>query len=208
MRQSPASRGTSQGIRPSPEGLRQRTRRWSLSAFIPTHRVLDAPNVSADDSAALWSFLSQVWRVVRPLVFMVPVVQVLILLWVIWTHTPTVPYRDEWWYVTLVRHANEGSLTFNDFWAVHYYSHRIVIPRIVDLSLIELTHWNRQIMATFDLALGIASGGLLFVSALRTLKSTSVTLAVVIPLSLLALSWSQYENWLNPFQIEFIATFF
>jgi hypothetical protein len=152
--------------------------------------------------------LLRMWRVGRPIVVLVPATQLVVLLWVIWTKTPTTPYRDEWWYVSLVRDANQGALTFSDFWALHYHTHRIVISRLVDLSLIELTHWNRQVMMTVDLAPALAMGALLLVAVRRTTRSVGLTLALAIPLSLMVFSWAQYENWLAPFQLAFIATAF
>lgn len=186
-----------------------RTRLPSLFFASPARaEAVDAPTAPLSGGEALRATLLQVWRVARPLVFLVPLMQMLALLWLAWKYTPTAPYWDEWVYVTLVQHANQGTLTFNDFWAFHYFTHRIVVPRLLDLALIELTHWNRQIIITFDLGIGVATGALLLASARRTLQSANATLAVVIPLSLLVFSWAQYENWMELFQVAFIATVF
>ena len=150
----------------------------------------------------------RVWYVVRPLVFFVPIAQLLVLLWVIWTRTAHVPYWDEWETVLLVQHLNQGTLTVHEIWALHASAHRQVIPRIVDLILIELTHWNRQVEMTFDVGVGLAAAALLLSSVRRTLGSVNATLALIVPLSLLLLSFSQFANWFAPFQITFIAAVF
>jgi hypothetical protein len=123
---------------------------------------------------------------------LVPAAFILTYRWLIWTQTPTAPYWDEWIYVPLVKHANQGTLSLQEIWALHWFSHRIVIPRLVDLALIQLTSLNRHIMMTFDLGVGVASA----------------TLILVAPMSLLLFSFSQAHDWLAPFQIAFIATAF
>ncbi|CAA9544408.1 MAG: hypothetical protein AVDCRST_MAG88-280, partial [uncultured Thermomicrobiales bacterium] len=50
--------------------------------------------------------------------------------------------------------------------------------------------------------------GVLLGCVRRTTGSTGVTIALTMPLSLLLLSYSQYENWLFPFQINFLLTVF
>jgi hypothetical protein len=134
-------------------------------------------------------------------------VLIAIILWIIWTRTATVPYWDEWATVTLVQHANAGTLSFADLWMFHGV-HRIVVPRIVDLLLIQLTHWNRQVEMTFDLTLAVASACLLNTLLSRTVGSTRLALVLVAPLSLLYFSLAQFANWFAPFQIAFTATLF
>jgi hypothetical protein len=133
----------------------------------------------------------------------------------IWTHTPHVPYWDEWETVTLVQHATQGTLTWNDFWAFHN-EHRIVLPRLLDLGLIQLTHWNRQFEMTFDLLLAVAECALLVVSVYRGLRAhthtatyaRALTALAAAPIGLAIFSLGQWENWLWSFQITFLCTVF
>jgi hypothetical protein len=142
-----------------------------------------------------------------------PLLLVGFILAMIWTHTPHVPYWDEWETVTLVQHATQGTLTWNDFWAFHN-EHRIVLPRLLDLGLIQLTHWNRQIEMTFDLLLAVAECALLVVSAYRGLRAQvrsqaharALTALAAAPMALAVFSLGQWENWLWSFQITFILT--
>jgi hypothetical protein len=139
-------------------------------------------------------------------VFLLPLGQIAVLLWVIWTRTATVPYWDEWDTVPIVQHFQQGALTWQELWSVHASAHRIPLPRLLDLTLIELTHWNRQIEMSFDLAVACAALSLLIASMVRTVKTSMARFLLVAPLSLLMLSFAQFENWFTPFQIAFIAT--
>jgi hypothetical protein len=147
-------------------------------------------------------------RTLAPLVLVVPAVQLVLMLWVIWFRTGHVPWWDEWWMVPVLQHAQSGTLSFNDFWMLHFNSHRIVLPRLIQLILIPVTHWNRQAMMTFDLGVAIAAGWLIFASIQLTIKSPTALVALAVPLSLLYFSFSQYENWFGPWQLAFILTIF
>lgn len=138
-------------------------------------------------------------------VIAVPLVMLGLIIVGIWTLTPHVPDADEWETVTIIQSFKEGSLTFAQIWAFHS-DHRIVLPRLIDLALILATNWNRQIEMTFDLAVSTCELVLLWLSIRRLVKSPLVARLSVIPLSLSLLSLGQYENWLAPFQIAFIAT--
>lgn len=147
-------------------------------------------------------------RLLPVIALSVPVAQVIGLLWAIWTHTLSVPWWDEWATVGFVERAEQGTLTIHDIWAPFYFSHRIVLPRLLNFALIESTGWNRQIEMTFNLAVAIAGFALILRCARITVESSTVFFALLIPLSLLLLSWSQYGNWFLPFQLQNIATLF
>jgi hypothetical protein len=156
--------------------------------------------------------LTGAWRRIRPFLgyagAIAPITLVAVILWLIWTRTPIVPWWDEWATVGLLERADHGTLTPSDFWQPFYYSHRIVLPRMVNLALIEATGWNRQIQMTIDYAIAIAAVAMILSCVRSTTGSTKTLLALLAPLSLLLLSWSQYGNWFLPFQIAFIGTFF
>jgi hypothetical protein len=145
------------------------------------------------------------WHVLRFLVVLVPLYQVVYILWAIWTRTPHVPYWDEWATVVLVHKADQGTLQIGDFFAFHN-EHRIVLPRIIHLILIELTHWNRQILMTLNICVAIGTAVLLFSCLRRTLRSADVALLLSVPVSLLFFSFAQYENWVWAFQLTFLLT--
>lgn len=169
---------------------------------------LQAERVEQSERQALEAGRSLEKRLVSLLqasVIAVPTVLLVVIIWGIWNFTPHVPYWDEWETVPIVQSFKDGSLTVGQIWAFHN-EHRIVLPRLIDLALILATNWNRQIEMTFDLAVSVGESVLLWLSVFRLVKSPLAARLSVIPLSLLLLSLSQYENWLAPFQIAFIAT--
>jgi hypothetical protein len=149
----------------------------------------------------------QFWYRARYAVLLIPVVQVAWLLWFVWNRTSRVPYSDEWETISIVMKAKTGHLQFLDFWELHN-EHRILIPRLIDLILIEITRWNRQIEMTFDLALASMTLVLLVMCIRKTVGSTNATLLLLVPISLLYFSFSQGEDWFAPFQIQFYLTTF
>lgn len=140
------------------------------------------------------------------LVVCIPLAQIAALLTVIWRQTSRVPWGDEWNLVLLLQRQDAGTLSIANFWALHNRTHRIVLPRIADVMLVDVTHWNRQVMMTFDLGVAVAAGGLLLACMFSTLRSRRIALTLLIPLSLLYFSFAQYENWFFPWQLTFMAT--
>ncbi len=148
-------------------------------------------------------------RLAATLVCFLPAVAlVAIILWVIWTRTAQVPYWDEWAFVPLVLHADQGKLTLAELWAPHAGVHRIVLTRLVDLAIIRLTNWNRQVEMTFHLAISIGGAWLLYSLLRATLRSARLALALVVPLSLLYFSLGQFANWFAPFELALIGSLF
>lgn len=148
------------------------------------------------------------WHAARFLSLLVPAVLLIGLLWVIWTRTANVPYWDEWETVLLDQQFKQGTLSFHDIIMLHATAHRIIIPRLIDLVLINLTNYNRQIEMTFSLVIAVASACILFWCARRTLGSLTATLALLAPLSLVFFSFGQFADWFAPFQVQFIVTVF
>jgi hypothetical protein len=128
-----------------------------------------------------------------------------VILWLIWNRTPDVPFWDEWAFVDLTRGVDQGTLQLKDLWAFQN-EHRILIPRLIDLFLIQVTNWNRQVEMTFDLGIGVLSLLLMIRCVGQASGERRRTMLLVLPISLLMLSISQFENWLASFQIAFIAT--
>src|SRR5260370_19777111 len=128
----------------------------------------------------------------------VPAILIGFILHAIWTRTPHVPYWDEWETVLLVQHFTQHTLTWGEIWAFHN-EHRIVMTNLIDLGLILLTHWNRQIEMTFDVALSVGEGALLLLSIRRGLQSRVLTAVAILPVSLVLLSLAQWETWAATF---------
>ncbi len=138
---------------------------------------------------------------------LVPITQAVVILWLIWTRSSALPFWDEWFTVDLVRLMDECTLSWRELWAFHN-EHRIVVPRIVNLLVIQATGWNRQVEMTINLIISGSTLGLLLSSLRRSCRPIVPVWIAIAPFSLLVLSHGQYENWLEPFQIAFIATAF
>jgi hypothetical protein len=134
-------------------------------------------------------------------------IQIAIILSIMWLWRPMAPFRDEWFTVPIVSGFNSGALGWEQLWALHN-EHRIVLPRLFDLFLIEVTGWNRQVEDTIDLALGIATAVLLLKAARGSVRGFPSTRVAGACLALLIFSLSQYETWLSPFQVAFLGTAF
>ena len=138
---------------------------------------------------------------------LVPLAQVGAILWLIWQRTQDVPNADEWGLVPTIAKFHRGQLPIADFWAPNN-GHRIVFMRLLDLIIIELTHWNRQVMMTVDVAIAVGTALLLLASARRTLPSIRATTIVLVPFALLLFSLGQFENWMLVYTNNFFTTVF
>jgi hypothetical protein len=173
----------------------------------------DAPAITGEIQAATEpaAVTMRSWpsrRTLAYIVLLVPLVQVGVMQWLIWGHSANVPYWDEWETVILLMHVHQGTLSWYDIWHPHANAHRILLPRLIDIMLAELTGFNRQLEMVFDIGVALAGGWLLWRAADRTLTSRRLALALVVPLSLVYLSLGQFANWFAPFQIQFILAVF
>jgi hypothetical protein len=169
----------------------------------PVRRVVDY--FREEGTARERTPLERFWHAIRLATLLAPLSLVVGLLWVIWARTAHVPYWDEWEIVLLDQHFKQGTMGFHELVMLHTV-HRIIIPRLIQLTIINLTNYNRQVEMTFDLGIAAVSACLLFWSVRRTLGSLNATMALVAPLSLLFFSFAQFGNWLAPFQVQFIIT--
>ena len=146
-----------------------------------------------------WPFLAAVQRWLLPIILatlVIPLIQLSCLGWLIWECTTHIPYGDEWDTDVVDAHRfASGTLRPGDLWAFNN-EHRIPILRIIDVTIIELTHYNRQIEMTFGLIVGVGSVLLLLACVRRTL-SVGHMVALIVPVSLL-FSINQVDNWFWP----------
>jgi len=113
-----------------------------------------------------------------------------------------VPYGDEWSILSLFEKCEAGQLTFAGLFAEHN-GHRILIPRLIFLGLIELTHGNTKAEMFFSLFLcGLTSVGLYLLLRRTVPGSTTKHLALWAFLNLFLFSPIQAENWLWGFQLQ------
>lgn len=162
---------------------------------------------AARGSRALWQRLSTLVKALGPIALIVPLALVAHVLHAIWTTTPTVLFEDEWENLLMLHHVSTGTFSFSELWAFHN-QHRIVIPSAIEIMLVEITHYNRQIMMSFDVGVAVLTTLLFHSAARRLIANRCLSWALLVPFSLTALSLGQWENWLEPFQLTFILTIF
>jgi hypothetical protein len=151
--------------------------------------------------------MARMWRGARWALLLVPLVQLIALLGLITQQAPRVPHEDEWAIVALAAKVEAGAARPVDFWAFHV-QHRILLPRLAQIGLIEATDWNRQAEMLFNLAVAVATAALLLDALRRTVRSRN-TLFVAVPIfGLLILSRGSGDYWVSPFQLTILGTIF
>lgn len=141
------------------------------------------------------------------LLWLVPATEVGLMLYLIWTRTPDVPMVDEWFLVETVRRWREGTLDLAHLLSFHN-EHRIFIPRVISLAVIQATDWHRQIWMTVNVIIAIATFGFFLQAFRRSLRDTLLTSAVAVALAIVFFAPSQKYNYLMPFQTAFFSTIF
>jgi len=128
---------------------------------------------------------------------------VLFLVIMLFGYSLDVPYLDQWEFAVLLGKAFDGHLTFQDFWGLHN-EHRLLFPRLLLLLLARLSHWN----ILWELRAGFLFGVAIFIAstvAWRRAAAAAIRQAqypVVLVLSLLVFSMSQWQNWFSGWQVS------
>ncbi|MEG4321159.1 MULTISPECIES: hypothetical protein [unclassified Microcoleus] len=136
------------------------------------------------------------------ILFTLYLLPVVLLIGFVATFSVNVPIDDEWRLASLFEKIAHGSVTFNDFWALHS-NHRIVFPKIIIALLAFASRWN----INYQLCLSI---GLAAITFIATYKLSSMQVKNVgdnlwhlanILTCILIFSLVQHENWLWGFQL-------
>ena len=136
------------------------------------------------------------------ILFTLYLLPVVLLIGFVATFSVNVPIDDEWRLAGLFEKIAQGSVTFNDFWALHS-NHRIVFPKLIIAVLVFASRWN----INYQLCLSIGLAGITFMTMYK-LSSIQVKnvgdnlwhLANILTCILL-FSLVQHENWLWGFQL-------
>jgi len=112
-------------------------------------------------------------------------------------HSVNVPSYDEWYYIPMFEKMFTGTLTFNDLW-VTVNEHRLLVPKLILLLSVRLTHWNLDYLVALNIIFGVGAFLILVGFLVREKKIFPYQYSIyVLPLiSLLFFSLVQYENWL------------
>ncbi|MCC3433374.1 MAG: hypothetical protein JGK08_26375, partial [Microcoleus sp. PH2017_04_SCI_O_A] len=138
----------------------------------------------------------------KSILFTLYLIPVVLLIGFVATFSVNVPIDDEWRLASLFEKIAQGSVTFNDFWALHS-NHRIVFPKLIIAVLVFASRWN----INYQLCLSIGLAGITFMTMYK-LSSMQVKnvgdnlwhLANILTCILL-FSLVQHENWLWGFQL-------
>lgn len=113
----------------------------------------------------------------------------------------TFPYWDEWCLAPMIDSARSGQLGFLDLWSQHN-EHRPLFPRLLMIGLASLSRWRVAWELVASVVMAIAYFGVLVRMSFRHSDSAHRPWALVPVLSFLVFSWSQMENWVWGWQIE------
>ncbi|TAG52582.1 MAG: hypothetical protein EAZ28_29215 [Oscillatoriales cyanobacterium] len=138
----------------------------------------------------------------KSILFTLYLIPVVLLIGFVATFSVNVPIDDEWRLASVFEKIAQGSVTFNDFWALHS-NHRIVFPKLIIAVLVFPSRWN----INYQLCLSIGLAGITFMTMYK-LSSMQVKnvgdnlwhLANILTCILL-FSLVQHENWLWGFQL-------
>lgn len=144
--------------------------------------------------------MNRLVRLAEWLAWLVPAAAVLYL---VLRYGVNVPYWDQWDLIPSFVALADGSLRWSDLLAQHN-EHRIFFPRLVMLALGVLTRWN--VVAEMLLGVALAVANLLVLAALARpvlrLAGTAARLWAAFTVSVMVFSFTQWENWLWGWQIQ------
>src|SRR3954469_19358591 len=89
-----------------------------------------------------------------------------------------VPFWDQWELVPVFEKYHQGTLTLLDLAALHN-EHRVLFPRMIDLSLAVLTKWNIRAELLVSFGIMLAAGVLLLLLIQREFGRQSLVAAAV-----------------------------
>ena len=138
----------------------------------------------------------------KTILFTLYLIPVVLLIGFVANFSINVPIDDEWRLASLFEKIAQGSVTFNDFWALHS-NHRILFPKLIISVLVFASQWN----INYQLCLSIGLAAITFI-AMYKLSSMQVKnvgdnlwhLANILT-CILVFSLVQHENWLWGFQL-------
>jgi hypothetical protein len=118
------------------------------------------------------------------------------------TYGVNVPFGDEWALIPLFGKWADHHLTFVDLFRQHN-EHRILVPKLIYLGFVQLTHWNTKAEMFFSISLC----GLISACLFRLLRETIPGslrrhLCLWGAFNLLIFGQAQAENWLWGFQCQ------
>ena len=118
-------------------------------------------------------------------------------------HGVNVPFWDQWELVGPLTRLQDGTLGWGEIFRQHN-EHRMVVPKIVMLSLASLTGWNVVAEMLASTLLAVAVLGLLIALTRPILRPAGpmVRLWATFTISAMLFSQAQWQNWLWGWQVQ------
>ncbi len=121
-------------------------------------------------------------------------------LWFVSAHALTMPYGDEWEWLSVV--VGQQPVNLSWLWSMHN-EHRLVLPRLIYIGVGRLTGFDFRAVPLLDyVMLGGLAAAMMFVA--RALRGRLSVYDAFFPL--LLLHWGQGENLIWGFQVQMIAS--
>ena len=107
-----------------------------------------------------------------------------------------IPWADEWGFVSLLEKWYAGALTLADLFG-QLNEHRPFFPRLIELPLAAMTHWNLRYVVALNALLGAGICAILF----RQIRKLELFFgeafdATYFLVAIFAFSFAQCDNWI------------
>ena len=132
---------------------------------------------------------------------------ILLLFWLVASKSVNAPFWDQWIYADLLGKIQAGTFTLHDLWVQHN-EHRLVFPKIIQLSVAMLTQWNTRIEVIMNFIITLSAYGLMIWMMWRTFKNRAFLVAGAAVTAWLLFSPLAYINWTWGFQFAFYFSVF
>lgn len=132
---------------------------------------------------------------------------ILLLFWFVTSKSVNAPFWDQWIYADILGRIHNGTFTFHDIWVQHN-EHRLVFPKIIQLSVAMITQWNTRIEVIMNFLITLSAYGLMLWMMWRTFKKRSFFIAGAAVTAWLLFSPLAYINWTWGFQFAFYFSVF
>jgi hypothetical protein len=157
------------------------------------------------DAIARWPRrLAERWDLA--LLHLLAVLPALFLLHAIHRNAVDVPFMDDWQFVSLVEQVRGGAIPWREFTAPHD-EHRLLIPRIVIVASVILSHGNYRVQCFVTFGVVAALSLALLWLLRRTFGTGRATPWVWLLANVILFSPIQWHNWLWPMQFCYFLPF-
>lgn len=121
-----------------------------------------------------------------------------------------IPFWDQWELIPLLEKTYTDTLSFADLYLQHN-EHRLVFPKLVMLGLARISGWNIRVEMAASVIIAIGIFLVIWSAVTRYLHVMGMKppLWLLPVLSLIIFSLSQWQNWLEGWQLQiFLCLFF